>query len=81
MIRFQRLTQTATFLLFVTLLYAAAHPVYEGLQVDFLLRLDPLIAVGTGLAERDLGLLLLPGLLILAGTALLGRFFCGHICP
>ena len=81
MIRFQRLTQTATFLIFVGLLTFAAHPFHEGLQVDFFLRLDTLIAAGSALAARDFTRAFLPGLLVLLSVLVLGRFFCGHICP
>lgn len=81
MIRFQRLTQTATFLIFVGLLTFAAHPFHEGVEVDFFLRLDPLIVAGTVLAARDYTHAFLPGVVVLLSALVLGRFFCGHICP
>ncbi|MEJ2716132.1 MAG: 4Fe-4S binding protein [Deltaproteobacteria bacterium] len=78
---FQRVTQAATLVLFVGLLLLAAHPFREGLPVDFFLRLDPLIGVGTIIAARDFLYFLLPGLIILVSALFLGRYFCGHICP
>ncbi len=81
MITFQRIIQTATLIAFLTLLYLAAHPFAEGLAVDLWLRLDPLIVVGTTLASREFHAYFVPGLIILAVGLLVGRVFCGHICP
>jgi len=79
--RFQRLTQAVTLTLFVGLLALAAHPFDEGLLAEFFLRLDPLITVGTSLASRELSAYFIPGFIFLALTVLMGRVFCGHICP
>lgn len=79
--RFQRVTQSITLALFAGLLLLAAHPFPEGLPVDLFLRLDPLVAGGTALSARDIGLFVVPGLIVLAACFVLGRFFCGHICP
>lgn len=50
--------------------------------VSLLFRIDPLAALADALAPGDFGWLLLwPALLLLALTALFGRFFCGWICP
>ncbi len=81
MITFQKVTQTVTLLLFLALLLFAAYPHHDGLAVDFFLRLDPLISLGTILATRSFAAYLLPGLIVLAAAVLAGRFFCGHICP
>lgn len=79
--RFQRLTQAVTLTIFVVLMTLAAHPFDEGLPAEFFLRLDPLVVAGTSLATRELSALFIPGLVLLALTVLMGRFFCGHICP
>jgi len=50
--------------------------------VSLLFRIDPLAALADALAPGDFAWLLLwPALLLLALTALFGRFFCGWICP
>ena len=50
--------------------------------VSLLFRIDPLAALADALAPGAFGWLLLwPALLLLALTALFGRFFCGWICP
>lgn len=81
MIRFQRLAQAATFGIFVCLLIVAWYPFPEGLPVDFFLRLDPLIGLGTIVASRELSAYLIPGLILALTALFLGRYFCGHICP
>lgn len=79
--RFQRLTQTVTLSLFVCLVLLTGYPLYDGLAVDLLLRLDPLLGVGTIIAARHFVPVLLPGLIVLASCLLVGRLFCGHVCP
>jgi MauM/NapG family ferredoxin protein len=78
---FQRITQATTLAAFVLLLFLAAYPFPDGLEVDYFLRLDPLLSLGTMIASRSIIDQLLPGLVILGAVMLLGRFFCGHICP
>lgn len=79
--RFQRITQGLSFALFLALLVWAAYPLAEGLDVEFFLRLDPLIGVGTALVARtaDIGLYL--SLIVCFAAIIAGRIFCGHICP
>jgi len=79
--RFQRATQAVTLAGFVALMAWAGYPYHEGLAVDFFLRLDPLIGVGTIVGSRSFPLALLPGLILLLAALVLGRVFCGHICP
>ena len=79
--RFQRLTQAIGLALFVGMLLTATYPLSQGLTVDFFLTLDPLISVGTMLAQGTLVLKLLPGVIVVASGLLFGRVFCGHICP
>ncbi len=50
--------------------------------VSLLFRIDPLAALADFLAPGDFGWALLwPALLLLALTAIVGRFFCGWVCP
>jgi len=80
-IRFQRAAQTVTLTLFLGLLFLAGYPYEPRMEADFFLRLDPLIGVGTILAARDFMAAVLPGLILLLLTLVVGRIFCGHICP
>lgn len=53
----------------------------SGWPVNWLLRLDPLLALSTVLATGVLYAGLAWALLTMALTVLLGRFFCGWVCP
>ena len=53
----------------------------RGWPVSWLLELDPLVGLATVLTTGTLYKGLLWGALTLALTALLGRFFCGWLCP
>ncbi len=49
--------------------------------VNSFFRANPLVAVSYLLAQKGFTILLLPGLLTAFFSLLLGRFFCGWICP
>ena len=53
----------------------------RGWPINWLLQLDPLVALGTLLTTRTNYAGLLWALVTVALTILLGRFFCGWICP
>jgi len=53
----------------------------RGWPVNWLLELDPLVGLGTLLSTRTLYAGLLWGLLTVTLTVVLGRVFCGWICP
>ena len=81
MISFRRFTQLLFLLLFLGLLTWTSSPMAPWLGVEALVALDPLIALGVLLSTG----VIIPGLtalaILLAGTLLLGRFFCGYLCP
>jgi len=53
----------------------------RGWPVNWLLQLDPLVALGTLLITRTVYAGLLWALATVVLTILLGRFFCGWVCP
>ena len=53
----------------------------RGWPVNWFLQLDPLVALGTLLTTKTLYAGLIWALLTIALTILLGRFFCGWVCP
>ncbi|MFZ7110588.1 MAG: 4Fe-4S binding protein [Desulfatiglandales bacterium] len=79
--RFQRKVQVSVFFLFALLLGLASYPLPAWLEVDIFLRLDPLIALGSMAAARTFIPRVTWALLILGITLILGRFFCGYLCP
>jgi polyferredoxin len=54
---------------------------WRGWPVNWFLQLDPLVALGTALTTRTLYAGLAWAGLTIALTIVLGRFFCGWVCP
>ena len=79
----RRMTQGLFLLLFFWLfLQTEAKGANDlGYPVKIFLELDPLLAITTALASRSLQQITFLALLLLAVTILLGRVFCGWICP
>lgn len=84
-IRVRRVAQVFFFVLFLWFCVVATvgERWYQlrGWPVNWLLELDPLVAVGTILTTHKLYADLLWALFTLALTIVIGRFFCGWICP
>ncbi len=77
--------QWAVFLTWISLIYATHHPMDSWLArhipVSILLRIDPLVmTVVTGGMRMGITILML-GFVTLAISLLLGRVFCGWVCP
>lgn len=77
-----RLIVQAFFLgLFLFLAYMTSFGRMRGYRVSLFLELDPLVAIGTALSTHSIYRDLVWGLLVAVATLLLGRFFCGWVCP
>lgn len=80
--RHLRIVVQALFLFaFVALFWGLAEPRVPATVASILLALDPLTAIGTALSDWTIGGWTWLGLVVLGLTAVLGRFFCGWICP
>lgn len=79
--RFQRWIQTVCLFVFLGLILLAAWDWAYTRSLDFFLRLDPSIALITTLSNRHFLFRLFPAVIMILLTLLLGRVFCGHICP
>jgi polyferredoxin len=66
---------------FMALFWALAWPQVPGRVASSLLAIDPLTPVATALADWTILGWAWIGAAVLALTALLGRFFCGWVCP
>lgn len=79
----RRAVQLASLALFIWLLAQAVWPQAElsALPVSIFLRTDPLLALAVPLAAREFVSALIPGLIVIASALVLGRFFCGWLCP
>jgi len=77
----RRLTQLTFLFLFVYVLWSTTYPLKGLISPEVLFKIDPLLMFLTALSER----LVLPGLVFAVAMVLLslvlGRFFCGWICP
>ncbi len=81
MISLRRAIQLLCLLLFLLLIVLTAFPLPDWLPVTRVFALDPLLFLGPLLSSGTLitGLSVL--LVLFAATAVLGRFFCSHVCP
>ena len=77
----RRAVQAAALFLFLYLAVATRQPLTSPLPADLFFRLDPLVQIASSLASRDLVPYALWALPLLLSTVLVGRFFCGWLCP
>lgn len=81
MVLARRISQALCLALFVYILWSTTYPLTGPISPELFFKTDPLVMIMTSLSEK----VLLPGLGLalgmLAATLLLGRFFCGWICP
>ncbi len=79
---FQKGIQALSLTLFVFLLWQTAFPLVESfVPVDIFLRLDPLVVLLVPMAAKQWIPSLLVGMCVLLLTAVVGRLFCGYVCP
>ncbi|MEW5944619.1 MAG: DUF6599 family protein [bacterium] len=85
MITLRRITQVLSFCFFIALIVLTAYPLAAARWVDFFPRLSPhlfaAVLLNTLSEPGKLLLVFLPALIVLALTPILGRFFCGWLCP
>lgn len=84
MVRARRLSQLLFLLLFLFLFLQTEQKGADtlGYPAKLFLDFDPLLLVATALSSRALpAAALLLSLLVLAGTLVMGRGFCGWVCP
>lgn len=79
--RARQVTQILCLLLFLYLLIATVRRGSAILPGDLFLRFDPLAALAAQLAGRDVLTRLLPAVLTFVLAFLVGRAWCGWICP
>jgi MauM/NapG family ferredoxin protein len=78
---FQRIGQTLSLAAFIFLVGLTAFPLISPVTVEAFITLDPVIVLGTWISSRRFLPAFWTGALVLALTALFGRFFCGTVCP
>ena len=78
---FRVVSQSVFLVAFLALFYGLSQSVIPGALASGLMALDPLSSISTALADWTVPRWSWIGLLVLAATAVLGRFFCGWVCP
>jgi MauM/NapG family ferredoxin protein len=73
--------QITFFLLFLYLVLMTTAALIGGHPVEWFLGFDPLVAVSTALAAHSITTALAWAIPLVVLTLVLGRFFCGWICP
>ncbi|HOE16951.1 MAG TPA: 4Fe-4S binding protein [Syntrophorhabdaceae bacterium] len=66
-------------ILFVNTEYRGKDEISAAINSFF--RANPLVTVSYILAVKAVAILLIPGIMMILASAILGRFFCGWICP
>jgi len=83
--RIRIIVQTLVFSLWVSLILATKHPmeswIAQHLPVSLLLRIDPLVMTAVCGGMRMAVTITLLGAVTLAVSLILGRVFCGWVCP
>jgi MauM/NapG family ferredoxin protein len=79
----RKLSQIFCFILFLFLFIKTDYSGENELSyaVNILFRIDPFLAASASLATKTLILLMWPSLIFIILAFILGRFFCGWVCP
>lgn len=78
---FRRIIQGLSLILFLGLIIAAISDLPLSGNRDLFLRMDPALVVVTALSGRIFSLGFIPAIIVIITAPLLGRVFCGYICP
>ncbi len=78
---FRRISQIFFLLFFLLLFLSATYPLKFKIPVDFFFRTDPLLAISSMVSARAFISAFIWAFFILILTIVLGRVFCGWICP
>ncbi len=81
MIRFRQSVQLLFLALFLLLLTAASISGISMASLDLFLLMDPSLVLLSAISGRIVLLAFIPALLVLISGPLIGRVFCGYICP
>jgi len=78
-----RVSQLIFLVIFVILFIGTEYRGKDEISVaiNSFFRADPLVTISYILAVKTMTILLIPGIMMILATAILGRFFCGWICP
>ncbi|HOO71857.1 MAG TPA: 4Fe-4S binding protein [Spirochaetota bacterium] len=81
LITLRKITQTISVFLVLFIIWNTRFPLDRFISPAAYFYLDPLVMITTAVAERVVLFGLIVAGILIAATALMGRFFCGWICP
>ncbi len=79
--RGRQIAQVLSLVLFAALVVYTLRDFKPILPADTLLRLDPLAALGAMISEKRWLVRFVPALVVIVAALVLGRFWCGWLCP
>ena len=79
--RIRRIVQTLAFVLFLAFIVGIAAMAGRRARSDLLMRFSPLSGLGASISSWELMTQFWPAAVLLLAAVLLGRFFCGWLCP
>jgi ferredoxin len=79
--RIRQISQFLFFLLFLYTFFLTTYPLKSPIPLNLFFLLSPLSAIIAIIAVPSRFMIFLPALSLLASSILLGRYFCGWICP
>ena len=77
----RRSSQVFSFVLFTYILWSTTYPLHGIFPPDTFFKINPLIIIFTSISERVVVPGIVAAIFMLVLTLILGRFFCGWICP
>ena len=77
----RRISQIFFLCVFVYILWSTTYPLEGAIPPGSIFKVDPNVMIFTSISERIMLPGIIPALLMLIITAILGRFFCGWVCP
>lgn len=77
----KKFIQGLSILLFTGLFFLATYKLPDWIAADIYLRINPLLGISAVIASREIIDRLLWSLVLIGATLLIGRFFCGYLCP
>ncbi|MBU7043492.1 MAG: 4Fe-4S binding protein, partial [Theionarchaea archaeon] len=78
--RWRRVSQIGFLIIFIYFLYITQYPLdFE--HTNLFLRASPLVMITTMIISRSLYAVFIPALCVLSVTLIMGRVFCGWVCP
>ena len=79
--RMRRVVQTLAFVLFAAFLIGIPVHVAAGMRGDWVMRFSPLSGIGASASAWQVVWAFWPAAVLLVAAVVLGRFFCGWLCP